>query len=484
MTDFALVQSHPIRSATAAAAFDLVLPKVPTQGNKIILTVCSDSTVATPLGYVIDSDAIANTGTYIFSRDVGAAESATIHIVLVVPANISARAWEWSGLTAGGADKQASATPGNGTTQSSGSTGTLSQADEFCVALLGFNYGGNYPTFDNGFAAEGAIFGLGTDQPANATAFKRVTSTAAQSVTATMPSSISGASICLAAYKIAAGVTTFTGKPANYVDALAHFETSSAGTVITDAILANSWSGAFSDKWITISDPDAQTPGAVPALTIETGATHAQDKDILVEGVAFPRAGSGTRGMRATQSANNCIQLRAGQAAEISLGMHWSYSGAAIDNSPRDFIAMRSDDSGNYQFAQCTDGSSPTLHVHGQPNSGTGIGDEIPIVKGHKYWLQFTHVPGGGTNVLSLYDAENEYALVGTSSLTISGAERIGSTTIQIGCIKYSAGATQWMDFDNIELSLDSRTPPTPAPAPAPPPPAPPARLKIYSGPF
>jgi len=484
MADFRLIQSHAFRSAAAAIIHAVILPLTPTAGNTIILTVVSNALIATPVGYSLASSAINSTGTYIFFKIAGVSESSSIALVPSVSADVAVRAYEFSGLaTASVFDQQASATPGSGTTQASGATAALSQANELCIAVYGYPHA-SYPTipvsWSDSFLPEGALFGAGTDKPCNATAMKRVTATTAVSATVTVPTSQSGNSICLATFKMAAGTTTFTGKPANYIDSLLHFEASSAGTVVTDAILAASIAGSFSDRWFTVSNPDAQTAGATPGLTIETGAGYAQDRDLLVEGISFPAPASGTRGLRATQSADNCIQLAAGQAADIAVGMHWRWHGAQIDNGPRDFLALRSDPSGNYQFGQVNDGASPTMHLHGQPTGGTGVGNDIAIAKDHWYWLQTTHQPGGGTSTLSVYDAQADYILVGTSSLAITGTDSIGATTIQIGQLKYAAGATQWMDFDNITLSLDGRTPQTPSSATA----AAPMRIKISSGMF
>lgn len=468
MAVFALVQSRAFRSAAAATSHAVVFPLTPTNTNTIILTVVSNATVATPTGYSLASSGINSTGTYIFYKIAGASESSTITLVPSSSADVAVRAYEFSGLaTSAVFDKQVASTSNTTTAQASGSTATLSQANELCVAVYGYPHSAydSIPSaWSSSFIPEGALFGSGTDLPCNATAMKRVTATTAVSVTATVPAAATGNSICLATFKMDAGTTTFTGKPANYVDMLGHFECGqSAGTVVTNTILASCFSGAFSNGWITISDPDLQTAGATPGLTIETGAFHAQDDDLLVEGVPFLNATGGTRGMRATGSANNCIQLSVGEAADLSFGMHFRWHGAQIDSSPRDVVALRSDPSGNYQFIQVWDGVQPVIHVHWQPTSGTGIGPDINISKDNWYWVQLTHVGSGGTATLSVYDAQNGYTLVGTSSGAVTGTESRGVTTIQVGQIKYFAGSSQWFDFRNITVSLDGRTPVTPS---------------------
>lgn len=466
MAVFALIQSHAFCSAAAATSHAIVLPLTPTPGNTIILTVVSNATVAIPTGYSLASSAISSTGTYIFYKIAGASEASTINLIPSSIADIAVRAYEYSGLAASAVfDKQASATPAGTVSQSTISTGTLSQANEFCIAVYGYphtTYASIPVSWSGSFRPEGALFGSGTDQPCNATATQVVTSTTALTVTATVQTPASGNSICLATFKMAASTTTFIGKPSNYVDSFGHFETSADGTVVTNAILASAFSGAFSNRWVTISAPDSQTAGPTPGLTISSGAAHAQDKDLLVEGASFPAVNGSSFGLRATQSANNCIQLSAGQAADIALGMHFRWTGAQIDNSPRDIVSLRSDPTGNYQFIQCLDGANPSIHVHWQPTSGTGIGSEIYINKGNWYWLQITHVPGGGTCTLNVYDAQNNYVLVGSSVAAVTGTDSIGATTIQVGQIKYAAGASQYFDFDNITLSLDGTTPTTP----------------------
>lgn len=469
-TIFGLVQGRTHISAAAASSHVPAFPLTPTQDNLLIATVVSNATVATPSGWSADSSNVNSTGTYIFRKVAGASESQTLTLAPSSSADISIKLMEWSGCSTTPFDKQANASPTGTASQASGNTATLSQPSELVISTYGYPhsaYSDNPVSWSGSMLRQGASYGAGTDQPANETAFKRVAATTAVGTTVTLTGAATGNSICLATYKITG--TTFVDKPAAWVDMLGHFECGqSAGTVVTNTILASCFTGTnFSNRWVTISDPDAQTPGATPGLTIETAAYHDQDKDILVEGLPFLNSSIGSLGMRATQSANNCIQLSGLLTANVGIGFHWRWNGAQIDSSPRDFLALRSDSSGNYQFFQAVDGAAPAVHAHAQPNSGTGVGTDVTIAKGHWYYLRAVHVAGGGTFTLEVYDAQSGYTLVGTSALVISGTESIGTTTIQIGQIKYAAGSGQSMDFKNIAITLDGTLPVIPSAPPA-----------------
>ncbi len=252
-----------------------------------------------------------------------------------------------------------------------------------------------------------------------------------------------------------------SAEQAGTVDAIANFETSSDGTTMTDTILDSVWTGRFGTAWQTISDPDAQTPGATSSITIETDAARGNGNTYYAGGNTVV-ATAGTRGMRVIQTANQCIQTTVPSGAKVALSMHFRWNGAAIDSSPRDIVALRSDPSGNYQMIQGTDGATKSLHAHWQPTAGSGEGSDVNISAGHWYRLDLVHVDGGGTFTVTVYDAENSYALVGSSTGAVTGTAIVGATTIQIGTIRYAAGAGQSFDYDNITLNLNGTLPPVP----------------------
>lgn len=242
------------------------------------------------------------------------------------------------------------------------------------------------------------------------------------------------------------------------VTTLVDFEASTSGTTVTTSILNSGTQGSTFDGWITIVDPDNQTPGTTNSLKIDTAASRNFPGSITVGG--SPYSTVGTRGMRATMNANQCIQLDLPSPGnQLSVGFYFRWNGANIDFSPRDLVGLRSDPTGGYQMMQAYDNpSQPIVHIHWQPNGGTGSGPDVNISKGTWYWITMKHVAGGGTSELRVYDGTT-LSLVGSSTGAVTGGSTTGVTTIQIGIIRYAAGGTQTADYDNFVIDSSGSFP-------------------------
>ncbi len=244
------------------------------------------------------------------------------------------------------------------------------------------------------------------------------------------------------------------------VDQWLHFEASSDGTEITDTILLSSVTGEdLGGDWITVSDPAAQTPGAIPNATIETDASMPLPGRIAVDGAAAVRD-TGTRGARFTMGQNGAIQLSITDPGhQLAVGYMMRWNGPSTNWGPRDVVGLRSDPSGNYQFLQFTDNASgdeiPQGHVHWQPG-GSGIGPAIFFTRGQWYWVAQKHVAGGESTEVRIYDAATG-SLIGISTGAVSTGTQ-GCTTIQLGMVTYgdAAHAAQSIDFDNFVTHKDN----------------------------
>jgi hypothetical protein len=139
---------------------------------------------------------------------------------------------------------------------------------------------------------------------------------------------------------------------------------------------------------------------------------------------------------------DNAVQIKIPSPGyQLSVGFFFRFTGALINYSPRDLVALRSDPDGNYQFLQLYDGPQPYIHVHWQPySSGSGVGNDININRNQWYWVTMKHAPAGQNSQINIYDPANNYSLVGSSVGAVSGGS-LAVTTVQFGTIKYSSGA-------------------------------------------
>jgi hypothetical protein len=244
-------------------------------------------------------------------------------------------------------------------------------------------------------------------------------------------------------------------------DLLGLFETSSDGTALTNTILDSCFEGTKSGDWFTVDDPTAQTAGSTPDFKIASAASRPRGQTITVNGSAASTSAD-SKGIRVTLASNQCIQIDDSGGNNVAIGFHFRWCGPYVNNGPRDIVGMRSDPTGNYQFMQATDdASSPNLHAHWSPG-GSGIGSAITIEKDRWYWCRMVHVDAPGTFTLEVYEAQNKYALLGTSSGSVSGTDTTGTTTLQLGIVNYFSGSSQQFDFDNVQINWNG----TPIPVP------------------
>jgi hypothetical protein len=235
-------------------------------------------------------------------------------------------------------------------------------------------------------------------------------------------------------------------------DMLVDFEASTDGTVMTNAILLSSTHGTIGNGWATISDPDNDTPGATPNITISTAASFPLYTPITVGGTTY--SSSGTRGMRAVLAVGgeNCVAITfTSPTNPDSIGFNFRFNGANINTSPRDIVGMRSDPTGGFQFLQIYDGTTPNFRAHWQPPF-TGVSAGTNFVRGRWYWVTMQHVSGGNNFRVRFYDTTTGYTLTGEESGAVT-TTTVGMTRLKFGGIKYNAGATQSIDFDNIIIN-------------------------------
>lgn len=226
---------------------------------------------------------------------------------------------------------------------------------------------------------------------------------------------------------------------------LIDFEAASDGSIVTSTIMTGSTEGQLWNGWRTVQ-------GTTPYLTIESSAQHPLFTPADINGTIY--TGTGTRGLRANMAADNAVHLTLPSPGfQLSVGFYFRYNGPQINWAPRDVVGLRSDPSGNYQFLQIYDGPTPSFNAHWQPG-GTGVGNKVNFNRNQWYWVTMRHVAGGDTMRISFYDPSQNYSLVGTSSGFVSSGTR-GCTAIQIGCIKYSSGGSQSVDFDNFIINTN-----------------------------
>lgn len=237
---------------------------------------------------------------------------------------------------------------------------------------------------------------------------------------------------------------------------LGHFETSSDGTVVTTTILTNSFTGSRYGAWETLSDPSQQTDGPIPNATISTLASFPLFTPASINGV--PQDPATTKGIKFNMGQNGACQWNmSGNGLPISVGFFLNFHGNQVNQSPRDVFGLRPDYTGGFQFLQLYDGPSPYFHAHWQPNGGSNIGNDVNISRNHWYWFTMQSAIGGGTFRVSCYDAENGFALIGTSTGAVtSGTVKI--TTVQFGMVQYGDSTESGQDLylDNIIVNTNN----------------------------
>jgi hypothetical protein len=167
--------------------------------------------------------------------------------------------------------------------------------------------------------------------------------------------------------------------------------------------------------------------------------------------------GGGTNFMRLIGSSNNAAVLNLSASyTNMSLGCFFRWGGAYVDFQPRPIIFVR--DSAYYQSVALNDGSPdgasyPNFEAHWLPG-GTGVGTTIAMVRNQWYWVTMSHVGTSGTTSVKFYDPYKNFALVGTSTGTVSTGS--AATQIQLGCTEFSTKSTQWYDFADVIVDTNA----------------------------
>lgn len=200
-----LVQSKSY-TGTAAASHDIVLDSGPIQGNLLVLCVVSDATVTTPSGWDVVNSAVSDTGTYMYTKDAGASESATITVSPTSSASLAMAVLEYSGMTAASLDKTAAAT--NTQPVSTGTTATTAQADEVLVGIVGVNQSASrtISSWSNSFVQLYSVAtGSGASHVRLGVALLTVAGTGTYETAATLSGAQANCSGIIGTFKIAAG---------------------------------------------------------------------------------------------------------------------------------------------------------------------------------------------------------------------------------------------------------------------------------------
>lgn len=130
----------------AGTSFVFTWSSTPLDGNTIWLSVASDTTISTPVGWILDPTVtnVVSQGQYIFYR-IASSEASTVTINLAA-GNISSSGctvWglEYAGLPASSLDKASlQGGSGSGTNCPITATATLSQAAELCLVSICWNH--------------------------------------------------------------------------------------------------------------------------------------------------------------------------------------------------------------------------------------------------------------------------------------------------------------------------------------------------------
>lgn len=150
------VQKQAYISTVNSASHQVVLGSAPVQGNMLILGVVSDTTTtAPPAGWTLAISSVMDTGSYIYYKVAGAAESPTITVNLSASDSCLLFAMEYSLLSA--LDQTASGSSIISTTVPTGTTAATTAANELIVTVVGigqFSIATAVSSWDNGVSAQ------------------------------------------------------------------------------------------------------------------------------------------------------------------------------------------------------------------------------------------------------------------------------------------------------------------------------------------
>lgn len=206
---FAEVQQTNYAGTTARASHTNQFANTPTQGSLLVALVVADAytnAASLPTWSNKAVEAPDFTGTYIFYKIAGAAESKEFVVNLNDTVLCGIVLYEFSGIDATPLDKTASAV-NQSASVSTGTTATTAQGDELLIALVGISNGGatmrNITAWSNSFTEQAnfLVNGTGTDVRLG-TATRVVTATGTYTTTASLDAATSDASGAIATFKI------------------------------------------------------------------------------------------------------------------------------------------------------------------------------------------------------------------------------------------------------------------------------------------
>src|SRR6476469_7360239 len=230
--NFAIVQDWTFAdtgTATSPANVTLTLGGATTAGNKLLMAVNSDATVATPAGWTLIVSSIHNAGCYLFAKKTLGGETA----FTVTPGSAASTCVgvaEYDGFIGATIATAQDQTQTNGSatgaaTRSTGTTATTTLADEYAIAIWGYsasqviyvNGGANKCSAQtNSFVEKGDV---GTTKTTGTNvglcvAVKTLTATGTAESTATTANSPPAESV-IATFKIQPGTSAGTGNAEN-----------------------------------------------------------------------------------------------------------------------------------------------------------------------------------------------------------------------------------------------------------------------------
>jgi hypothetical protein len=177
-------------STSSATSHSITVDNTPAQNNLMILTVVCDAYLTTYTGWTNQTTTTGEdwVGTYILSKVAGASESKTMTVSIGDSTGCTLGYYEITGATS--VDKVAAAIGQGGSSNiSTGTTATTTAANEVVIAVVGLNVGNadDVSAWSNGFTQDyNVVTTNGGTQARGVSAHKVVTSTGAQTTTATI----------------------------------------------------------------------------------------------------------------------------------------------------------------------------------------------------------------------------------------------------------------------------------------------------------
>lgn len=218
---------------------------------------------------------------------------------------------------------------------------------------------------------------------------------------------------------LTASIGTLVSGTSVPMDAFVDFETSSAGTAITAAILNACTKGSTSGTWSLVTSPVTHT-------SIDSG-NYTRITPVLCNGITY--TGAGTRRLKFDQTGAPAYDsMRWTPSATfsnivISAIMEFNSFGSASADVSFDHISINSSGFAIIQqhITQAQYNDDPNTAGSLRPHSNGGFGPEIPIVRNTPYAIAHAHdVTNNRVAILILKASDASF--VGASNFTLSGA--------------------------------------------------------------